>query len=197
MGYTAIFGGTFNPFHIGHYEILTALQNDDEIDEIFLMPDKIPPHKVCDFLADDSIRIEMCKLAAEDFSKVQLCLVEFEREGRSYSYDTILRLKEMYPEKNFAFVIGGDMLVNFDLWYKYDELIKLISFIAFKRSDTNDELFNEKANRLIDKGMRIKIMNQAITEVASSSIRKDFSVAKAYVPKKILEFLNERGIYGE
>ena len=197
MGYTAIFGGTFNPFHIGHYEILTALQNDDEIDEIFLMPDKIPPHKVCDFLADDNIRIEMCKIAAEDFSKVQLCLVEFEREGRSYSYDTVVRLKEMYPEKNFAFVIGGDMLVTFDLWYKYDELIKLISFIAFKRSDTNDELFNEKANRFMNKGMRLKIMNQVITEVASSGIRKDFSVAKSYVPKKILEFLNERGIYGE
>ena len=48
MGFTAIFGGTFNPFHIGHYEMLKALQKDDTIDEIWVMPSRIPPHKECD-----------------------------------------------------------------------------------------------------------------------------------------------------
>lgn len=197
MGYTAIFGGTFNPFHIGHYEILSALEKDDDVDEIFLMPDKIPPHKSCDFLADDKIRIEMCKLAAEDFPKAKLCLIEFERDGRSYTFDTITLLKEKYPDKDFAFVMGGDMLSTFDLWYRYEELIKMIDFIAFKRVDTDIEIFKSKAEYLINKGMKLKIKDELITNTASSAIRKDFSSAKKYLPKKIFEFLIERGIYSE
>ena len=133
MGLTAIFGGTFNPFHIGHYAMLKALQNDSTIDEIWIMPDKIPPHKVCDFLANDNDRIEMCKIVAKDFSKASLCLVEFEREGKSYSYDTVIYLKEKYPQKDFVFVVGGDMLISFETWYRAEELMKLIPFIAFKR----------------------------------------------------------------
>ena len=76
MALTAIFGGTFNPFHIGHYEMLKVLNSYSSIDEIFLLPDKIPPHKVCDILADDSDRIEMCRIATNDFSKAKLCLLE-------------------------------------------------------------------------------------------------------------------------
>ena len=106
MGFVAIFGGTFNPLHIGHYEMLRALQKDPDIDEIWIMPDRIPPHKECDFLASDNDRIEMCRIASCDFSKAKLCLVEFEREGKSYTYDTVVFLRKKYPQKNFLFVLG-------------------------------------------------------------------------------------------
>ena len=130
MALTAIFGGTFNPFHIGHYEMLAALQNDDSIEKILVMPDRIPPHKVCDFMAEDNIRIEMCRIVCKEFSKAELCLIEFEREGKSYSYDTVIDLKQRYKDKDFVFVCGGDMLVTFDRWYKYEELMMEIPFIV-------------------------------------------------------------------
>ena len=195
MSFTAIFGGTFNPLHIGHYEILSALEKDDEIAEIFLMPDNIPPHKVCDFLADDNTRISMCQLAANDFSKAVICLVEFERDGKSYSYDTVTELKEKYPDKNFAFVCGGDMLVSFDKWYRYEELGKLVTIIAFRRSDTDNTLFDSKVKEFRKKGFNIKVMEKTITSVSSSEIRSDFKKAKELLPERIYEFLNERGVY--
>ena len=197
MAFTAIFGGTFNPLHIGHYEMLRALENDSNIEKIFLMPDRIPPHKICDFLAEDSIRIEMCRLAAEDFSKAELCLIEFEREGKSYSYDTVLTLKEKYPDENFIFVCGGDMLVTFDRWYKYEELMKEISFIAFRRSDVDDNLFDNAAKLLSNKGMRLTVKNEVIPCVSSTEIRNNFKAAKKLLPQKIFRFLVERGVYGE
>ena len=197
MAFTAIFGGTFNPLHIGHYEMLRALENDSSIEKIFLMPDRIPPHKICDFLAEDSIRIEMCRLAAEDFSKAELCLIEFEREGKSYSYDTVLTLKEKYPDENFIFVCGGDMLVTFDRWYKYEELMKEIPFIAFRRSDVDDNLFDNAAKLLSDKGMRLTVKDEVIPCVSSTEIRNDFKAAKKPLPQKIFRFLVERGVYGE
>lgn len=195
MSLTAIFGGTFNPLHIGHYEILKALQKDSEISEIFLMPDSIPPHKVCDFLADDETRIEMCRIAAKDFSKVELCLIEFEREGKSYSYDTVTELKRRYPDKNFAFVCGGDMLVTFDKWYRYEELGKMVTIIAFRRSDTDNILFDAKVKEFSEMGMNIKVMNGVITSVSSSGIRKEFKTAERLLPKEIFDLLRKRGVY--
>ena len=196
MSFTAIFGGTFNPIHIGHYEILQALENDDEITEIFLMPDNVPPHKVCDFLADDDTRIEMCRITGKDFKKVKLCLIEFERSGKSYTYDTVALLKERYPHKDFALVCGGDMLVTFDKWYRYEELGRLVTIIAFRRSDTDNTLFDSKVKEFMEKGFNIKVMEKTITSVSSSEIRSDFKKAKKLLPERIYDFLNERGVYG-
>ena len=197
MALTAIFGGTFNPFHIGHYEMLKALQNDENIEKIFIMPDRIPPHKVCDKMAEDCIRIKMCELAAEDFSKAEVCLIEFEREGKSYSFDTVTELKKRYPDREFTFVCGGDMLVYFDKWYKYEELMQIISFTVFRRSDTDSNEFDLCVKRFSDMGMKITVKNEIISAVSSTLIRKDFDTAKEFLPYKIGEFLSERGEYGD
>ena len=195
MGKTAIFGGTFNPFHIGHYEMLEALQNDPSIDKILLMPDKIPPHKACDSLADDNTRIEMCKIVAEDFSKAEVCLIEFEREGKSYTYDTILELKKKLPKTDFAFVCGGDMLVYFPHWYKSHELMALLPFIVFKRTDTDISEFEKSVNKLTDMGMRIVVKEEIISTVSSTEIRNNFKNSSHLLPQKIYDFLLERGNY--
>lgn len=195
MSLTAVFGGTFNPLHIGHYEILSALQQDERIGKIFLMPDRIPPHKICDILADDATRIEMCRIAALDFPKAEVCLIEFERDGKSYTYDTIKALKKKYPKEKFAFVCGGDMLVSFNKWYRYEELAKLIPFIAFRRSDTDNDGFDRAYENLSKMGMDIKVIEKNIPDVSSSEIRTDFTKAKSLLPPKIFDFLKEKGIY--
>jgi nicotinate-nucleotide adenylyltransferase len=194
MGLTAIFGGTFNPFHIGHYEMLKVLQNDNNVEEIWIMPDKIPPHKTCDFLASDKDRIEMCEIVANDFSKAKLCLVEFEREGKSYTYDTVKYLFEKYPQKEFSFVLGGDMLVSFEKWYRFDELMKMLPFIAFKRTDTNNIEFLNCAEKFERMGMNITVKEDLIPNVSSTDFRK--SNLKELLPEKVYGFIKERGIYG-
>lgn len=195
MGYTAIFGGTFNPFHIGHYEMLSALNSDNSIDKILIMPDRIPPHKVCDYMADDDTRIEMCRIIAEDFPKAEVSLIEFERRGRSYSYDTVLELKKRYPEKDFVFVCGGDMLIFFSKWYNYKELMKLIPFIVFRRSDTDINEFNESVKKYTEMGMKITVKDEIISAVSSTEIRQNFLASKALLPEKIYNYLLNRGEY--
>ncbi len=197
MGFTAIFGGTFNPFHIGHYEMLCALQNDKSVDKILVMPDKIPPHKICDYMADDETRIEMCRIVAKEFSKAEVCLIEFEREGKSYSYDTVILLKEKYPNDDFIFVCGGDMLVYFPKWYKYEELMKLVPFMVFKRSDTDNELFENSVDSFRKIGMKLIVKNEIISAISSTEIRNNFQNYKELMPKKIYEFLLNRGVYVE
>ena len=196
MGLTAIFGGTFNPPHIGHYQMLKALDNRPEIEEIWLMPDKIPPHKVCDFLADDSDRIEMCRIIADDFKKVRLCLAEFEREGKSYTYDTVTEFRKRYPQREFTFVCGGDMLISFKEWYRYEELMKMISFTVFRRTDTDNAEFDRKAEELSEMGMKITVMSEIITSVSSTYIRNNTEKSRELLPEKIYDYIKDGGIYG-
>ena len=191
MANIAIFGGTFNPFHIGHYEMLAALCGLSFIDKVFVMPDKIPPHKSFESSIDDIHRQQMCKLACDDFEKAELCLVEFDRDGKSYTFDTINLLKEKYPNDNFYFVIGGDMLSTLDTWYNWQELIKTVPFIAFCRKGLDD--FESSYKRLSDFGANIMIVDMNITNISSTKLRQ--KIDKNLLPKKIYEYIIQKEIY--
>ena len=160
------------------------------------MPDRIPPHKVCDVLACDEDRIEMCRLLASDFPKTRLCLAEFEREGKSYTYDTVTEFLKKYPQKDFTFVCGGDMLISFDKWYRYEELLKMLPFTVFRRTDTDNAEFDRKAEDFSAMGMKITVMSEVITAVSSSFVRNNFDKSRALVPEKIYDYIKAGGIYG-
>ena len=194
MSFTAIFGGTFNPFHNGHYEMLKALNACDKVSKIFIMPDKIPPHKSADELASDIDRLNMCKLVAEDFNKAEVCDIEFKREGKSYTYDTVKLLQELYPNDKLAFVCGGDMLVYFDKWYKATELMKMLPFFVFSRTSTNSQEFIDCVSRFRDMGMEIFLMDDEIPNISSTDFRNGLS--GSILPDKIYNYIKERGLYG-
>lgn len=191
MANIAIFGGTFNPFHIGHYQMLESICNLDFVDKVFVMPDKIPPHKEFNDVVDDIHRQNMCKIVCDDFNKAQPCLLEFEREGKSYTVDTIKLLRSKYTNDNFFVVIGGDMLSTLDTWYNWQELIKLTSFIAFKRAGLTD--FDESYERLTNYGANIIVIDDKIADISSTKLRK--KVDKNLLPQKIYDYIAEKGIY--
>ena len=196
MGYTALFGGTFNPPHIGHQKMLEALEKREEIDEIWLMPDRIPPHKVCDFLASDEDRINMCRLLISPLEKTKLCLAEFERTGKSYSYDTVTLLKQKYPGRNFTFVCGGDMLISFDKWYKYEELLKAVSFTVFRRTETDKDGFDSAVLKYGEMGIKITVCDDDVPAVSSSYIRNNIEKSRDLLPERVYEYIVDGRIYG-
>ena len=190
MSYTAIFGGTFNPFHIGHYQMLEALCSLDYIDNVYVMPDKIPPHKEFFPTVKDEDRIEMCRIMCEKFSKANLCLVEFEREGKSYSYDTVMYLKNKNPNINYIFVCGGDMINSLHTWYRFDDLKKEIPFLAFSRGD--DKIFNKSVKEQCSRGAEITVIKKEIADVSSSMLRKDLN--KDLLPPEIYDYIKSKGL---
>lgn len=190
-----LFGGTFNPFHIGHFEILSALCERNEIDKVYIMPDKIPPHKSCVYLAPDSDRVKMCELAAESFDKAEVLTVELEREGKSYTFDTVSELKKRFPATEFALCCGGDMIATLDTWYRGPELIRLLPVYAFCRSGDTD--FAGSVERLRKMGADIAVINKEITAVSSTELRKKIcsGCVSGLLPKKIEEYIKGRGLY--
>ena len=88
------------------------------------------------------------------------------------------------------------MLVTFDEWYRYDELMKMLPFYAFRRTDTDDALFDSKKVQLEREGMRITVMNERITAVSSTLIRNNINSAKRFLPEYIYNYIKAGGIYG-
>ena len=191
MSNIAVFGGTFNPFHIGHYAILKALCESELFSLVLLVPDRVPPHKEVFYPIDDSDRIEMCRIACADFTKAELCLIEFEREGKSYTVDTVKALKELYPGDRFYIAVGGDMLKSLDTWYNFSELKTLASFAAFNRAE--DKEFQNAVTRMRTLGVDITVFCDKIPDVSSTKLRK--SLKPELLPEKVYEYANKRRIY--
>ena len=191
MANIAVFGGTFNPFHMGHYQMLKALCDNDMLNKVLVIPDRIPPHKTLGNGATDNDRIEMCRLVCEDFGKAELCLIEFSREGKSYTVDTITELKKIYPNDCFFVTCGADMLKTLDTWHDFDRLKQLARFIVFNRD--NDLHFSEDVKRIMSLGADIIVFNDEIVSISSTHLRK--CIKSEFLPEKVFDYVNKRGIY--
>ncbi|WP_226667320.1 nicotinate-nucleotide adenylyltransferase [Metabacillus litoralis] len=128
-----ILGGTFDPPHFGHLLIANEILHNLHLAEVWFIPNQIPPHKQSNHFTESKHRLNMLKLAIKDNKKFKINTIELEREGPSYTYDTIHLLREQFPSYSFHFIIGADMIEYLPKWYKIDEMIKFVSFIGVKR----------------------------------------------------------------
>ncbi|NIK11307.1 nicotinate-nucleotide adenylyltransferase [Alkalibacillus almallahensis] len=131
-----IFGGTFDPPHQGHLEICQSVLEQLMLDEIWLMPTYQPPHKEPANVTFEH-RVNMLHALIEDETNFFVTEIESQREGRSYTLETVKELKERYPNTQFYFIIGGDMVDYLPNWYGIDELKTLIQFIGVSRHGSN------------------------------------------------------------
>ena len=159
------------------------------------MPDRIPPHKVCEFLASDEDRVAMCERLIRPYGKASLCLVEFEREGKSYTFDTVTALQNRYPEKQFAFVCGGDMLTSFDQWYRYEDLMRLLPFIVFEREGTDHREFERRRKQFSAMGMAITVPKTVVPAVSSTAFRAKPEEGGRLLPAEVYAYIKAKGIY--
>ena len=129
-----IFGGTFNPVHIGHKRLAEEMKKRARLDKIIIMPTFTPPHKAGKELADGEHRLEMCRLmfTGECFSVSDL---ELKRQGKSYTVDTLTALKELYPDDELFLIIGSDMLLSFHRWYRYEDILSMAALCVASRLD--------------------------------------------------------------
>lgn len=128
-----IFGGTFHPVHNGHLALARHAAEALGIDRVLFVIDRIPPHKTLAEGADDSERLEILRLATADEPGFEVETMELEREGKSYSVDTLRELKQRYPDSELYFFMGSDMLNSFTTWRSPDEIAKLATLVCTVR----------------------------------------------------------------
>lgn len=194
-----IFGGTFNPIHLGHCEIIANVAALKDVEQVIVMPAKTPPHKICTDLACDSDRLEMCKLATRNIDKTIVSDIELLRRGKSYTIDTLRHIKGREPQGDYALVCGGDMIVSFDQWYKYEDILDLVEIIAVRRVGIDQENFDKAVTKLVNLGGRITVLKNFITGISSTQIKENINNREyllKYLDRDVYDYIISNGLYG-
>ena len=196
-----LFGGTFNPPHLAHKRLSDEMRERLSLSEVLIMPTFTPPHKEAKNLASSEDRLEMCRRTfSDDFYKVSD--LEIKREGKSYTVDTLLELKEIYPEDKIYLIIGSDMLLSFHKWYRYRDILSLCTLCVISRDDDEtvkmlSDYAKDVLNRDEDKG-EIIISSASPIELSSTLIREKLSKGEdvsSFIEEKTLEYIKEKGLY--
>lgn len=170
----ALYGGSFNPPHLGHQEAAKTAAEELRPDMLLIMPDNIPPHKdMAEGSPDARQRMELCELAFEDIPGAVVSDMEISREGRSYTADTVSRLREQYGDDELFLIVGTDMLASFEQWYRFEYLLKSCTLAALSRAEDDVDEIRAKAKYLEEKyHARVRILPHAPVEVSSTEIRE-------------------------
>lgn len=182
-----ILGGTFNPPHISHLIVAEHVRDQLGLEKIKFIPSFAPPHKEKKSTIGSEHRIAMLEKTISENEHFELDLTEIKRKGKSYTFDTIKQLKEQNPETEFYFIIGADMVQDLPNWYKIDELISLVQFVAVNRPGYQ----NSTAYPVI----MIDVPDMAIS---SSDIRqkvKDGCSIKYLVTSDTEKYIESEGLY--
>lgn len=127
-----IFGGTFNPIHYGHLRAAEEARERLGLGKILFVPSYNPPLKEAGLVSAEH-RYEMTRLATEANPFFNISDIECRRQGKSYSVDTLRELKELYPQKEFYFIIGLDSFMDMPAWYQPETLMELTNFVVISR----------------------------------------------------------------
>ena len=195
MDKIGIFGGTFNPPHMGHINGAAACITNLSLDRLIFVPAGIPPHKE---LPQDSAtpqqRLDMTKLAAALVKNASVSPVEIAREGKSYTVDTLRYFKEQFPNSQLYFIMGSDMLKSFAKWHKPQEIAQLCTLVALCR-DQEEQIHMETYARQItaDTGAKVLLLEHEIVTVSSTDIR--LGQRHNLLPESILNYIKEHKLY--
>lgn len=173
-----IFGGTFNPPHLGHKHLAEQIKFKASLEKIIIIPANTPPHKVSKDLADGVHRVKMCELLfGEDYYEISD--IELKREGKSYTVDTVTELKKLYPCDELFLIIGADMLMSFDRWYRYEDILSAVKLCVTARDDEvkTADLYDyaKKALKLDAKNNEIIIADVEPLVCSSTDVRENLA----------------------
>ena len=195
-----IMGGTFNPIHIGHLLLAEWAMDAEALDEIWVIPTGCSYMKAEQNVLSGQERYEMTCKAIEDNLRMKCLDIEILRTGYTYTYETILELRDKYPEYSFYFIFGADCLFTIETWKNPRMIFDNCSIIAAVRGDSPIEQMQEKIEELCDKyHADIRLLPFLQLEVSSTGIRERVKAGqsiKYLVPDKVISYIEEKGFYG-
>lgn len=196
-----IFGGTFNPPHLGHKRLAETMLKAARLDKILIMPTYTPPHKKGSDLASEKDRLNMCRLFFKE-SCYQVSDLEIMRGGKSYTVDTVTELKKLYPGDELFLIIGSDMLLSFDRWYRFEDILDNVTLCVATRE--NEISAEDLLSYAMDK-LKLDVEDIIISSVdafvcSSTQVRnliKEESSTEEMLDKSVRGYINFRKLYSD
>ncbi len=186
-----IYSGSFNPIHSGHAMLAEYILKNCDIDELWLMVTPQNPLKQNIEMADNYHRYEMAKIVAEENHLIKVSDFEFNLPQPTYTYTTLCKLKEHYPEHEFILIIGSDNWLVFDKWHKHEQLIEEFKLLIYPRPG-----YNINEHELPENITFLSSLPQM--EISSTEIRKYIKLNKnlsKYLPNKVINYIKQHKLY--
>ncbi|MBT8370085.1 MAG: nicotinate-nucleotide adenylyltransferase [Deltaproteobacteria bacterium] len=216
-----LFGGTFNPVHLGHLRAALEVKEGFGLEEIVMIPAALPPHKMPGMVADAADRLAMLNLAIEDTSGLNASDVELKRFGPSYTIDTVYHFKHSLPDNSMIYLIMGlDSFLEVDTWKSHEELLAQLPLVVINRPNPNgltsndawkimadfllskistDYVFSRSSSCYVAKNKQpIYVFEVTALDISSTRIRQMIKEGQSIgylVPPKVADFINSRGLY--
>ncbi|MBR6513861.1 MAG: nicotinate (nicotinamide) nucleotide adenylyltransferase [Clostridia bacterium] len=190
-----IYGGTYAPVHNGHIRAAIEFKDQFELDRLLIIPTSVSPHKAMP--AGDSAlhRYNMLKLAFEGYERIEVSDYELNKEGKSYTVETLRHFSS--PATELYFLCGTDMLLSMHTWYKADEIATLATLVYTRReTDTSlDSRIEQQISFLRSElGFKIKEMIMEPLELSSTVVRKAKD-RSSYLPPAVDRYIKENNLY--
>ena len=190
-----LFGGSFNPPHLGHLIVAETARAQEKLDGVLWMPAAIPPHKQDHTLADPAHRLKMVLEATDNHPNFEVSDLELKRSGPSYTVDTLAELHEEYPEINWVLILGGDSLRYFHTWYRPDEILNYAELLVYARPGT---VLTDVAAHIMARTTLLNV--PAHIPISSTDIRRrvsDGASIRYLVPEAVRVFIQQHRLYRE
>ena len=200
-----VYGGTFDPPHLGHMVSAKQALEALELDRLLIVPAAIPPHKALPQGAPSAAqRLEMTLLAVDTLllpHRVEVSGMELDREGPSYTSDTLRILHQEHPQDELWLLMGSDMFLSLHQWHEPETICALAHIAVFARSDADDRAaLAAQAERLeADFGAHSVVLDlPQVVEISSTRIRSDLAGGKVpdYLPEPVYGYILRHGLYG-
>ena len=168
---TGLFGGSFNPIHNGHINLAVSVKESLGLDRVILIPSGTAPHKSSAEYAAAKDRLEMCRLACSGISGLEVSDYEINKSGKSYTIYTVEHFRKEYPEDELYWLVGSDMLLSFETWFRYREILKNTSVAAISRTGDDINELLKMPDKLSEYGKCI-VINADVITISSTELRK-------------------------
>ncbi len=183
-----LFGGTFDPVHLGHLVLAEQCREQANLDAVWFVPARQPPHKGDKSISAPKYRLEMLNLAISGTSHFALCTIELDRDGPSYTIETLELLTAKYAEDEFSLIIGADMLSDFPNWKEPARISQSCRLIAVNRGRDIERVKSDASLVERDLAARVQIVEMPAIEISSTDLRQRASEGKS------VRFLTPRGV---
>lgn len=195
-----IYGGTFNPPHLGHIQGAKYAREALGLTRLLMIPDHVAPHKeLPEGSATPEQRLAMLRLACGDLENIQASDIELRRQGRSYTYETVEQLRGEYPEAALFLIVGTDMFLSFDTWREPERILKCAELAVLYRGEPGEADAIEKQKRALEeKGAGVHLLQNPVVDISSTTLRRliAFGCGDEFLPAPVADFIREHRLYG-
>lgn len=196
----AILGGSFNPVHYGHLKMAEAAMESTHFSKVLFIPTGTPYHKEQKALLPFSDRLKLLELAIDNCPDFAFSPIEGEREGNSYTFDTVRELLWQNPTESYSLLIGTDQFLTLRSWHKIIELGQLVDFYIANRNGEMSFSTFQKEKEALEKELSLhcNLFPMPAIDLSSTEIRKLLKEGKSIhgmLPKSVEEYILKKGFY--